>query len=301
MTQLGLWAPYINEAEIRSWYRTLPSAVEAECKTYVPDGTELDPLPDFSRLQSRVERLTDSSVKRFNPPFHNPQVHFIEVKKNGRMAADACGLPQAVRESLELALYAHDLGHCGSTFRCDAPKGVYRQDLGVDVSSEWVSAVVLEEELRKADVCLPSRLFQMGIIFATTMGAASPAGKRMRLPSPQPRTISGCIMWATDICPTGDPFEDIRRAILVNFAEVPAFPRAKTWEGFIAGEQNFCDVIKMRFDRLNAVASKSVTGKLGWDARLQRKRRGIEQLRDRSSQIAKFAAAELKKSGFELA
>jgi hypothetical protein len=307
MTKLGLWKPFMSEQEIRSWYR-LPATLAAECQSYAPNGHELDPLSsgDFSALRKRLVAFTNKSVAPFKPPQHNSR-HFLDTEENGLDAADVYAgrdkrkMPVALRQHFGNALYAHDLGHCASTFRSKAPRGIYRPDLGVGVSSEWVSALVLNEFMRREGVSLPARLFQTGVIYASTYGAGTPIGKALEIPSPKPITVWGGIMRAADVCPAKKFEENTRRSVALLYGEVPAFPSARSWEAYVLGELNFTKYVAGAFVHMDALAQKDISDTLGWRNRLRAWQSGLKKLQDPRSRESRILHAELRKYNVSLA
>ncbi len=300
MTNLGLWAPFIDEQEMRSWYE-LPTSLQTECQIYQPDGHELDPFSEsaFARLHREAVAYADQSVAYANPPFHNHE-HFRQVEENGLAAADAYAngnrqkLPEAVRQALSLALYMHDAHHCASTFRVDARHGLYRPELGVNVSLEWVTTGAANEFMTARGLCLPARLFQVGIIWASTYGGQTPKGRELGIPNPQPQTVWGCITRAADVCPQKDFTSWLRKGIAVNYGEIPAAKAADTWHGFFDQLNKFVDYVEHCMNRLDTTAQAPITVTLGWRKRIITLRQGLAQLKAGDPQLRTFITQELR-------
>lgn len=306
MTNLGLWAPYVNEREMLSWYG-MPSSITLECRTYRPNGHEMDSLSEsaFAALHQRTVRFTNDSVKRFGTTFHVPE-HFGAVEANGLSALDAYvqgsgrKLPTLVRQAFSLGLYAHDANHQGSTLRVDARHGLHMPQLGTKVSTEWVTAATVNQFMRQQGLPLPARLFQTYVILSTTHGGATPRGRQLKLPVPKPRTIWGAITKASDMCPPSK-FEDwVRQTIAVNYGEVPASPAASTWPGFVDFSLGFAGHVQVCMDHMDAVAGFGLSANLGWRNRLSTLRSGVAELRNPKSRASAFARSEFARYNITL-
>lgn len=305
VTVLGLWTPFVNEREMLGWYK-LPNTAVAECQAYRPDGHELDPLParTYAAVHSRTVQFARQSVAPFKPAYHNDEIHFERTEVYGLAAADAYAarnqskLPKLVRQSFALALRTHDAHHCGSTFRVDAPRGVYRSDLGNRVSSEWVTALAVNEFMREQGLVLPARLFQTGIIWASTYGGGTMKGQSMGIPNPLPQTVWGAIMRAADACPPRSFKTWLQESIAVNYGEVPAQPESTSMADFVARRQGFVDYIDVTFQRLDKIAGKGITQALGWRPRIQMCLKGLQRLAKGHREPVKEAQALAKQYGF---
>ncbi len=284
MTDLGLWTPYLNEPAMPTWYR-LPEAVQAECAQYTPSGTELDAMSAarFDAVRQVVIAYADASVTDL--PYHGPK-HFREVEAYGLAAAGEIdrltgkAWPTAVKQALAVALRMHDCHHSGSTFRADAPGAelVYRPELGPDVATEWVSSLAVNELGRQHGFSLPSRLFQMMVVWSSTYGGQTPRGRELGIPDVHPDGVWGRLMRAADVCPPADFLEWIRGSIAVNYGEIPATTPPATWDGFLQAQIGFTGYIGHCFDQLDEAAGVPVTRELGWRdnlARLQVHLRGM--------------------------
>ena len=307
MTRLGLWTPYVNEREMSRWYK-LPPELAAEAKAYRPDGREMDPLGKDTHLAlvHATVGYVRASVEPFRPPYHNDETHFRAVRLNGMaaMGAYAAGarveIPVLVRQAFDMALYTHDAHHCGSTLRMHAPHGVYRPDLGVEVSSEYVTAMAVSEFMRTQGMNLPFRLFLTGVTWSSTYGGESSEGRRLHIPNPRPQTIWGAIMRASDACPPESFREWLRQSVAVNYGEVPAEPRLRTLDSFIAGNERFLNYVAHCFDELDRIAGVKVTEMLSWRNRLQNLRRGMAQLSAREPRLVGFVLSEAQRYGVTL-
>ncbi len=300
MTNLGLWAPFIDEQEMQSWY-DLPASLQAECRVYWPDGHELDPLSEstFARLHREAITYADQSVAYASPHYHNSE-HFRQTEENGLAAADAYAngnrqkLPEAVRQALGLALYMHDAHHCASTFRADAQYGLYRPELGTHVSLEWVTTQAVNEFMTARGLCLPARLFQTGVIWASTYGGQTPRGKAFGIPDPQPLSIWGRIMRVADVCPQKDFLAWLRWGIAVNYGETPATKPAESWHDFLDQLNKFIGYIEYCMDRLDTAAQALITSTLGWRDRVIGLHHGLSQLEVGDSHLRAFVTDELR-------
>lgn len=307
MTKLGLWTPFIDEQEMLSWY-ALPSDMAAECRAYQPNGHELDALPAsaYAALHRRTVNYVRQSVAPFNPAYHNDQMHFAETEARGLAAADAYAagnrrkLPVLVRQSLALALRAHDAHHCASTFRIDAPRGVYRSNLGSRVATEWVTALAVNEFMRSQGFELPARLFQTSVIWASTYGGNTFKGQGLGIPNPLPRTVWGAIMRAADACPPKDFKTWLRQTITVNYGEVPAQPKPMSLADFVARSQGFIDYVDVSMQRLDKLAGKGITQALGWRPRIDMCLKGLQRIAKGHREPVRFAQSLARQYGVTL-
>lgn len=285
MTALGLWKPYIDEPQMQGWYR-LPDGMAAECRAYRPDGHELDALSarQYEQLHRKAVAFAKASVAPFRPAYHNDDMHFAETEAHGLAAADAYAggdkrkMPPLVRQGLALALRTHDAHHCASTFRIEATRGMYRPELGAKVSSEWVTALSVNQFMQQSGLNLPARLFQTYIIWSSTYGGGTQTGRRLGIPNPQPRTVWGAIMRAADACPPPAFGHWLRRTIAVNYGETPAQPAPRTLSGFVEHGRGFMDYVTQCFDRLDTLAGSALTQRLGWRDRIANNRRSLDRL-----------------------
>ncbi|HKX23692.1 MAG TPA: hypothetical protein VJM46_00495, partial [Candidatus Saccharimonadales bacterium] len=223
MTSLGLWAPFINEREMLGWYQ-LPPEMAAEARRFRPDGREMEALGGraYAALHRQTVAFARQSVAPFGPAYHNDDIHFAATEAFGLAAADAYAagskrkMPTLVRQMFGLALRTHDAHHCASTFRVEAPRGMYRPELGTNVATEWVTAMSVNDFMRQNRVTLPARLFQTGVIWSSTYGGSAPTGKRLGIPNPNPTTVWGAIMRAADVCPPEQFGAWLQQTVAVN-------------------------------------------------------------------------------------
>jgi hypothetical protein len=301
MANFGLWSPFINEREMLGWYR-LPATMQAELNRYQPDGNELEPLSTgaFASLHRRTVSYVNQSVAGFRPAYHGV-THFRRTEKAGLAAADAYAgrgsrrMPEAVRQALSLALYAHDAHHCASTFRADAPRGVYRGSLGNRVSTEWVTALAVNEFMTAGGLTFPARMFQTGVIWASTYGGNTSRGRSFGIPDVKPRNVWGCIMRAADICPPSSFTIWLAEGIAVQYGEVPAMPAPTTFRAFIENRLGFLGYMSYCMDQLDGAAGSSLTGSLGWRSKVGQFRNELNRLTTGDATLIEFLRRELSK------
>jgi hypothetical protein len=308
MTDLGLWTPFVDMAEMIGWYQ-LPALLEAEYSSYMPDGHELEALPAhrFAAVRQAAIAYAEASVEALALPYHNAQ-HFRLTEERGMAAAEAYEqltgneVPEAVKQQLALALRLHDCHHCGSTFRAQAPQPgrLWRPELGARVSAEWVSALAADALGRECGLSVPARLFQTMIIWASTYGGSAPLGQELGIPSPNPRSLWGCLMRAADVCPSPNPVDTVRASIAVNYGERPAIPPATSWDGFVAEQLAFTGYVELCFDRLDTVSGVELTAALGWRLHLSDLRATLGRLGEREPQLLRIVKAELARYGTQL-
>ncbi len=307
MTNLGLWAPYINEQEMLGWYQ-LPAEMATEARSYRPDGREMNALSPkaYDALHRKTVAYVRRSVAPFNPVYHNDEAHFAATEVYGLAAADAYAadnrrkMPPLVRQAFAIALRTHDAHHCASTFRIEAPHGMYRPELGTRVSTEWVTALSVNSFMRQEGLPLPARLFQTGVIWSSTYGGATPKGKQLGIPLPQPRTVWGAIMRAADACPRRSIEDQLRQSIGVNYGEVPAAKAPTTMRSFIERERGFMGYIEQMFDRLDHIGGSPLTTQLGWRGRLTTIRRGLDKLETGDRKLVALVHKETRRYGARL-
>lgn len=307
MTKLGQWAPFINEREMLGWYQ-LPTDMAEEARRYQPDGHEMKALSGraYSTLHRRTVAFVRQSTTPFAPAYHNDDKHFAATEAFGLAAADAYAagnkrkMPALVRQAFGLALRTHDAHHCASTFRVEAPRGMYRPELGTNVATEWVTAMSVNEFMRQNGLALPARLFQTGVIWSSTYGGTTPTGKRLGIPNPNPTTVWGAIMRAADVCPPERFGAWLQQTIAVNYGEVPAQPAPPTLNGFVTHSEGFASYVESCFTRLDQVTGMPLTTTLGWRSRLANLRRGVAALKAGDRQIAARVQQEVSRYGRSL-
>lgn len=294
--KLGLWAPYIDEPKMFSWYK-LPVELSQDLKQFVPDGTELEALSSqqWRKVHQAAVRYANDSVSAACNPYHNGY-HFQVVEERGMAVVQAyerlrrVKVPEAVKQALTLALRLHDCHHCGATLRADARKPLYRPDLGRRVSQEWVSAQAADKLARQHGLSVPARLFIVMIIWSSTYGGHTSRGRKHNVPDVQPVSFWGKLMRAADVCLDSDSFTNITQSVAIGYGEVPIIPASTTWEGFITGELAFLDYVTRCFSQLDAAAGAGITAALGWQTAVARMRSRVRALSDTTSADARRVA-----------
>lgn len=302
MASLGYWTPFVSEAEILQWYR-LPRSMQTELTSYRPDGREMRALHyrDYKKLHEKTVMYVRNSVAAFHPPYHNDQFHFAVVEANGLAAADEYArgrpelMPDFVRQVFGLTLRAHDAHHCASTFRSDAPRGMFKPELGTNVSSEWVTAADFNSFMRREGLHLPARLFQTSVIWSSTYGGNTPKGQALRLPNPQPRTIWGAIMRAADVCPPPQIDRWLHGSIAIGYGEVPAAPQPQTIVGYVDAQLGFMDYVISCFDEVDRLGGAPITTRLRWRTRVTNTRKYLMLIRSGDQRAVKQLRNEAAK------
>jgi len=285
MVALGQWTRFIDEPDLATWY-PWPPGLGADLEAFQPDGTELTPFSPqrFARMHDEAERYAAASVARWRLAYHGPR-HFRQVENDGMNAVTVLeGLrgerfPLLVKQTLGIALRLHDCHHTGSTFRVTYPERVWRPELGLQVSSEWVSSVAVDELAKGWGWRPPARAFAAMVIWCSTFGGATPLGQKLGIPVVAPRGLWGRLMRAADICPPPDLPSCIDSGLTANFSEVPAMPPPRTWGEMVADLIDFQGYRRHTLALLDEAAGVSLTTALGWQRRL-------DQVNDRLTRLA---------------
>jgi hypothetical protein len=191
------------------------------------------------------------SVEFSNPAYHNGS-HFREVVANVHLLAGVREVPlhAAVVQGMLLAAAGHDFGHPGSSLRADAPMGVISPELGVVISNEEVSAILVDEILAEAGVDPAMRVFVARLIWATTFGSSIRAQT-----GPERLTV------LADIAPNDSFMRWIEKSISTSLGERPAKPITGTFTGFLSARLAFID------DAVRPALTPEAAA-LGWDRNL---------------------------------
>ncbi len=279
--QLGAWTPYLDEPAMLSWY-ALPTDVQVELSGYHPDGHELRAFSParFRALHQAAIAYANNSVDDL--PAHGRE-HFEQVEAAGGAAVAAIErlrgevVPLAVKQALMLALRLHDCHHSGSTLRADAPPArLYRPELGLRVTHEWVSAQATNEFSRRFGLPLPARLFQIMVIWSSTYGGETVRGHQWGVPVVKPQGLWGRLMRAADVCPPPTLEAWLAGARRLLYGEVPIEVPPANLAGFLALQQQFGHYIEHCFDELDEAARVPVTRELGWRDNLARLQRELQ-------------------------
>ena len=255
-------------------YYPLPPVLERDLA-----GCDLDAAPvamdpaDFRRALGAVLHVAAQSVQPFGQPaYHNGQ-HFVEVVGNTRLLLDALEqpVPEAVRQALLIAAAGHDFAHQGSTFRRDAPNGKPLPELGDDVATEQVSAILMYELARVYGFTPPARLFIVRAIHATTFGN----------PAISPQSPLEKLLACADVAPnTPQIVAWLKHGVDVTFGERPAKPAPTTFSGWVANRMGFIDYHLMNFVTPEKPQYVAAAVRLGWDAILRDHRASLQRVKD---------------------
>lgn len=305
MSKLGLWTPYIDLEEMRSWYPKLPGGMEQELQQYVASAADFEPLEEreFRRVYAAAVSYADSSVAPFKLPYHNPD-HFRQVVQKGMEILDAyerlshSKVPLAVRQVVRIALYLHDCHHCGSTLRADAKLPLWRPDLGTKVSVEWVSALAMNEFGVRHNLPLPWRMFMVGMAYASTYGgeAARERGIAQNFPSPAPRSFWFAIMRAADVICDSDIRKFVSQSMAVSIGECPATGRLSTAREVLTGNIGFFMHIHAVCERLNVTSGLKIMENLGWRTLIASHRKAVQRALDgQDLALMRYAEEEARK------
>jgi len=237
----------------------LPSTLEADLEDHRRDDLELKAIEQdpWAALLPFVLRRAAKSVEPFGPPAYHNGEHFATVVRNvaNLMTAltDLSLYPESVTQGMMLAAAGHDFAHQGSTLRRDAPGEVARPDLGMDISTEEVSALLIDEILRHAGVDVAMRLFVCRHIWATTFGN----------PNVRPITRTEHMIALADVVPVLPPFQLYMQGIQVIYREVPpGGKRPTTMTEWLTSRKGFTGYVR-------SLLEKVPMGKfLGWEENL---------------------------------
>jgi hypothetical protein len=191
------------------------------------------------------------SVEFSKPAYHNGS-HFREAVTNVHLLAGVRGVPlhAAVVQGILLAAAGHDFGHPGSSLRADAPMGLISPELGVEISNEQVSAILVDEILAEAGVDPAMRVFVARLIWATTFGGAIRA-----------QTAPERLVVIADIAPNDSFMRWIEKSINTSVGERPAKPTTGTFTGFLRARLAFIN------DAVRPALTPEAAS-LGWDRNL---------------------------------
>jgi hypothetical protein len=258
--KLGQWAPYI-ELSHNDWF-TLPGSLERDLALFVPDGTEMEPLPD-KEFAATLEQAFEFARERTKSwPYHN-LAHVREVLRAGLEIAEAYKdvteheVPKAVVQAFALALVLHDIAHPGSTFN------------GTDYSVEWNSAAMAEEFLAKHGFNTVRRLFVVHVIWASTYGANTEEGKRLKLDRVQPSTFYERAMVVADVAPNDHFLRWLEKGVNVLYGETPASPPPATWFEFLKNRIGFLEFYVIpKMTELDGLVLNPmpITSLIGWQS-----------------------------------
>jgi hypothetical protein len=279
----GLDHTYPVPKEFSTWYE-LPIGLEEDLRNYQPDGTELSALgwEEFSHILSKALSVAHKSVLPSKPAYHNLR-HFVEIVESGQELLHGYEkltekhVPDAIKQSFLFALALHDCGHSGCTFRSMAPnpKKLFRPELGVDVSTEYVSFVEADKQAKQVGFNPPARLFICYVIGSSTFGGATPEGKRIGIDHIQPNELFGCMTQAADVCPKSTLSAAVFDDCSVILGENPTDPKPKTPEEMLSTRTGFFNYVESRMNKVDQLAGVALTTYLGWRQNLERIRSSL--------------------------
>ena len=219
-----------------------PGLVEdIEAQEWDPARSAVIPTRE-ERFRSSLRALlqaADESVAPFDPAYHNSG-HFRWVlsgvqQQMGIRRTDGRPLPDAVEQAMQWMAVGHDYAHPGATFRRDALPGadgtpqVARPDLGLDISTEMVSAILVDRRLKAAGASLGARVLVAHGIDASTFGN----------PDKGPRTDLEAMLVAADLHVPPEVEQFHQNNLNVLYRERPARPPAATFGAYVQGLLEF--------------------------------------------------------------
>jgi len=220
------------------------------------------------------------SVKPFGPPAYHNGGHFATVVDNIEALTRAGGghsihnKEWAVAQGLMIAAAGHDFAHQGSTLRSDAPGKIALPNLGLGIRTEEVSAILVDQTLKRFNVDVGMRLFVCRHIWATTFGN----------PKVKPVTKTEYMLALADVAPVLPPLQLLTQGIRVVYEEVPpGGKRPKTWSSWIESRKGFSRYVRGLLERVPEART------LRWSMNLNNFERmlskGSDELRDASAQL----------------
>ncbi len=218
----------------------------------------------FNFLATDLLQAAGKSVEPFDPPYHNRD-HFSAVYEGVRdqlrqRTRGAHPVPAGVRHALLLAAAGHDLGHPGSTFRREAPRGVAAPELEIHISNEMASSILVDRWASRRGVPLGMRVASAQLIDSTTFG----------VPGKGPTTEWERILVCADIAPQQDFYQWLDSGLNVIYGEVPAESPPADFNGWVDSEIGFLNYVEAN---LTPEARE-----LGWDLRVDGHRQRLAQI-----------------------
>ncbi|MSU75526.1 MAG: hypothetical protein EXS55_03375 [Candidatus Magasanikbacteria bacterium] len=261
-------------------YYVLPPELAKLLAEYDLDGAELIEFDSarFDEILTEVLRTATESVQPFGPPAYHGGAHFNDVVSNVRtlLAANDEQVPVAVQQALLFAAATHDYAHQGATFRKDAVNGLPLPELGTDIATEQVSAILADELAERFGFSPAARMFIARSIHATTFGN----------PSISPQSVLEKLLAAADVGPN-DTFEDwLRKGVAVTFGEKPAKPAPTTLSGWLGNRMGFVDYYLANFVTEGKPQFVAAAVKLGWNDMLASHRAKLLSLKDGTAEPA---------------
>jgi hypothetical protein len=256
---LGIYAPYIPLDDFNRWYPTVPELAD-----------DLN-RPEFynNRVLNHKEALKTALIRAYESAkdnaYHGVE-HFACVFENGVIFIKAYEAITGKKLDPEIVLaflfacIVHDFGHCGATFRAQAPKEkkLFLSDMGVDISSEYVSMVAADKLAKELGFSVPARVFISFLIAATTYGGHTEEGRRIKIDHIKVTDLFGIAIRLCDVAPTSSMTESARRDNDINISEIPSSKKPETLEKQLENRIKFFGYIESLMDSLDEIVIREM-------------------------------------------
>ncbi|WP_028776425.1 hypothetical protein [Shimazuella kribbensis] len=256
---LGIYAPYIPLDDFKKWYPNVPSLT-----------TDLD-RPELykNRVTNGIETLKIALIRAHKSAkdhaYHNVE-HFAQVFESVRIfikayeAVTGKKLDPEIVLAILFAAIVHDFGHCGATFRSKAreKEKLFLPEMGVDVSSEYVSMVAADKLAKELGFSVPARVFISFLIAATTYGVDTDEGKRIKINHIEVTDLFGVAMRLCDVAPPASMTESARRDNDINISEIPSSTKPETLEEQLENRIKFFGYIVSLMDLLDEIVIREM-------------------------------------------
>lgn len=217
----------------------LPAQLALDLERWDPKkdpGFEPVPEQTFAAAMALLYSQVDTLDRLYQNPYHNYQTHFASVMDRTHLLLEMRSYPKIIKQAMLVAALGHDIGHPGSTLRKNAKKPLQREELGTQVSNEWVSGCMVDNAIGIYGFSVGARLCIFSAIQATTFGDPT-----FRIPNHPLAHLIAC----ADIAPSVGVLEWFEQGILV-LEETPIKERPRDYPDWLEGRRKFVEFIKSR-------------------------------------------------------
>lgn len=280
MTNQRSWKYWIGD---HPDFYPLPANLAMALRHHDLDRELLVPLspPHFYLALDEIDSSVAGSVLAYGPPAYHNKAHFRRVVANTALLLDASDerAPEVVGQAMMFAALGHDFGHQGSTFRKDAPRGKPLIELGDNIATEEVSAILMDRLAREIGLSVGMRVFIARLIHATTFGN----------PAIVPQTPLEKLLCCADVAPNRSFKDWLKQGIAVMYGEVPSKPAPVTFSGWIDDQLRFISHHLMNFVNPDKPQYVAAAVKLGWHEVIASHRARLESVKNGAADPALVA------------